>query len=123
MHTLRGVGWTGGEGVFLKPMTEPPPRLPDPFRFTHRGQERVEPGGGGGVRGGNIRVTEREKTKWRSGLALRRGVSMKEEERAFMEMPPAFCSAPMEEQLLISAWPWRGQEQNTHLIRSPTGHQ
>lgn len=48
---------------------------------------------------------------------------------AFMEMSQAFCSALMEEQLLISGWTWGGvggveaQEQNTHLIGSPTGHQ
>lgn len=74
------------------------------------------------------REGERERTKWRSGLAWRRGGQYEGGGtgggEAFIEMPPAFCSAPMEEQLLISGWTWgEAWEQNTHLIRSPTGHQ
>lgn len=55
-------------------------------------------------------MTEREKSKWRSGLAWRRegcyGGRGMGGGGAFMEMPQAFCSALMEEQLLISAWTW-----------------
>lgn len=87
---------------------ESPPRLPDPFLFTRRGHERVELGE---REGGNIRMTERErKTKWRSGLAWRKGSYYGERGMggggAFMEMPQAFCSARMEKQPLIRGWTW-----------------
>lgn len=60
-------------------------------------------------------MTEREKTKWRSGLAWRRGVSMKEEEQE-VKGRSWQCLQHSVQLQWRSHWPWGGGGRNKKPI-------